>query len=100
MAILSQAVLNALIVFSAALSPQLLVRHFDLGSVLSVAFDNPKFIPSSGVVNPYQSATIEGQVGDGVSVPPVVQSFIDAYKDGKINESLPVYYDPLLKLIN
>jgi hypothetical protein len=98
LAILPQAVLSAHVIFSAALSPQLVARHFDSGSVFSVAIDNAHSI--SGIANRNLSADIEGQVGDAISVPPVVQSFIDAYKDGKTKEALAVIFDPLLKLIN
>jgi hypothetical protein len=100
MTILPQAVLSAFLIFPAGISPQLLVSHFDSGSVLSAVFDSPKLIALSDIANTNPSSNIEGQVGDTVSVPPIVQTFINAYQDGKTKEALSVIFDPLLKLIN
>ncbi|MFN7632065.1 MAG: hypothetical protein ACK5Q7_13860 [Cyanobacteriota bacterium] len=100
MTIHPQAILSAFLVLSAGASPQLLIKHFDSGSVLSAVFDSPKLIASSGVTNTNPSSTIKGQVGDAVPVPRIVQSFIDAYKAGKIKDALAVIFDPMLKLIN
>lgn len=100
MTILPQAALSAILVLSAGASPQLLIGHFDSGSALLAVFESPTLIASSDIPNAHPSSTIEGQVGDAVSVPPVVQSFIKAYKDGRTKEALAAIFDPLLKLIN
>lgn len=55
---------------------------------------------SASAVSQEQTAIPEGRVGDDVAVPPIVQSFIQAYKAGRVKEALAVIFDPLLALVN
>lgn len=93
--------MSVLVVLSTPVAPHVVVREFDSGSVLSMVLDSPRGAIVSSRKDPADTAaTFSGEVGDDVPVPPIVQSFIDAYREGRTKDALAVIFDPLLKLVN